>query len=69
MNSGTKYYGICIGDNIKNDVHIELDEKINFIYMIIEYKILLITLFFYFFIYDNYSNNNSNFLDKQYIYK
>jgi len=69
MNSGTKYYGICIGDNIKNDVHIELDEKINFIYMIIEYKIFLITLFFYFFIYDNYSNNNSNFLDKQYIYK
>jgi len=68
MNSGTKYYGICIGDNIKNDVHIELDEKINFIYMIIEYKIFLITLFFYFFIYDNYSNNNSNFLDKQYIY-
>ena len=68
MNSGTKYYGICIGDNIKNDVHIELGKKINFIYMIIEYKILLITLFFYFFIYDNYSNNNSNFLDKQYIY-
>jgi len=62
------YYGICIDDNIKNDVHIEVDESIDFIYITIAHKILLIILFFYFFIYDSYSNNNSNFLDKEYMY-